>query len=130
MTSTSSTTSDEDPKEPKSVFLLVRNIPSSYHSSDLRRHFTDFVETNRFECFHFRHRPEVKVDRTKDGEESSKETRCCVIKVNLEHVEAFLKRYHAVHWTEPVYCNLPHTPQSHFRFQNSIRPFSLLSVGI
>jgi hypothetical protein len=40
------------------VLLIVSNIPSDFHTYDLRRHFADFVETDRFICFHFRHRPE------------------------------------------------------------------------
>ena len=36
-----------------SPIFLIRNIPSEWHSLDLRRHFEAFVERNRFRCFHF-----------------------------------------------------------------------------
>ena len=39
-------------------FVLISNIPASLHTSDLRKFFCDFVETEKFKCFHFRHRPE------------------------------------------------------------------------
>ncbi len=79
---------------------MIRNIPSSYHSSDLRRFFTDFVESGRFDCFHFRHRPELKVDKHGEEAEGTKETRCCVVKIKEENVKDFMKRYHTIHWTE------------------------------
>uniref|UniRef100_F6TDS7 Uncharacterized protein n=1 Tax=Ciona intestinalis TaxID=7719 RepID=F6TDS7_CIOIN len=40
------------------VFVIVRNIPLSYRSADLRRFFSDAVENESFSCFHFKHRPE------------------------------------------------------------------------
>ncbi|XP_076369388.1 G patch domain-containing protein 3-like [Tachypleus tridentatus] len=42
------------------IYAVVNNIPSVYHSSDLRNFFSQFVETSGFECFHFRHRPEIQ----------------------------------------------------------------------
>ncbi len=42
-------------------YAIVRNIPQSFHSKHLRRYFSSFVETGRFDCFHFRHRPEIHV---------------------------------------------------------------------
>ncbi|XP_013774775.1 G patch domain-containing protein 3-like [Limulus polyphemus] len=42
------------------IYAVVNNIPFVYHSSDLRNFFSQFVETNGFECFHFRHRPEIQ----------------------------------------------------------------------
>ena len=42
-------------------YTIVCNIPSTFHSSDLRNYFSEFVETNNFACFHFRHRPQSEV---------------------------------------------------------------------
>merc|ERR1740139_964865 len=39
-------------------YLIISNIPYDYHTSDLRKFFSDYVERERFTCFHFRHRPE------------------------------------------------------------------------
>lgn len=49
--------------------LLIRNIPCSYHSADLRKFFVGFIEKEAFSCFHFRHRPEY--DRIKLSKESN-----------------------------------------------------------
>ena len=41
-------------------FAVVRNIPKTYHSADLRRFFSRVIEENVFSCFHYKHRPEGK----------------------------------------------------------------------
>ena len=84
------------------VHLLIRNIPQDYHSSDLRRFFSEFVETNRFDCFHFRHRPEIKIDRSAAGEGDEKgksTTRCCIVRAKASHAAGLIKRYNDTHWT-------------------------------
>jgi len=40
--------------------VLVSNIPPDYHTADLRRFFSDYVEQEKLICFHYRHRPEKK----------------------------------------------------------------------
>ena len=40
-------------------FAVVRNIPKSFHSSDLRNFFSQLIEEKVFLCFHYKHRPEV-----------------------------------------------------------------------
>ena len=45
---------------------VVRNIPGDYHSSDLRNFFSQFLESGGFDCFHFRHRPEIQVFSTNE----------------------------------------------------------------
>ena len=85
------------------VHLLIRNIPSSFHSADLRRFFSEFLETERIRCFHFRHRPEIKKKeegQTDEISSSSSTTRCCIIKVDQEHEGEFRDRYHTKHWTD------------------------------
>ena len=49
---------EEPGEEVGEEFGLVSNIPPSWHTSDLRRHFMDWVEGGLFTTFHFRHRPE------------------------------------------------------------------------
>ena len=44
--------------EVEDSFFLILNIPSRFHSSDLRAFFSHFVEKKGFSCFHYRHRPE------------------------------------------------------------------------
>ena len=43
-------------------YLVVSNIPKSYRSADLRKHFKQFTEKGCFGCFHFKHRPEERPD--------------------------------------------------------------------
>lgn len=38
---------------------VIRNIPSSFHSSDLRSFFSQLIEEKGFDCFHYKHRPEI-----------------------------------------------------------------------
>jgi len=85
--------------------VLVRNIPRSYRSADLRRFFTDFVEGDKLVCFHFRHRPEVKANA--DGQNGKKDSCCCLILVAEEHVRAFLERFPGRHWTAEDGLDLP-----------------------
>ncbi|XP_076038915.1 G patch domain-containing protein 3-like [Oratosquilla oratoria] len=40
------------------MYVIVNNIPNSFHTPDLRNFFSDFVENSKFTCFHFRNRPE------------------------------------------------------------------------
>ena len=42
------------------VHGAVTNIPSEFHSADLRNYFSQFIEEKGFDCFHFRHRPEFR----------------------------------------------------------------------
>jgi len=43
----------------RQIYAFVANIPSFYHSADLRNYFSQFIEQRGFDCFHFRHRPEI-----------------------------------------------------------------------
>ena len=106
-------------------YVLVSNIPPSLHTSDLRKFFTDFVETEKFTCFHYRHRPEkgkvsesvevgapgasrelsysaktcgrVHSTQTKTGERVSN---CCIVQLSPRHVSKFLSKYHRKHWLD------------------------------
>jgi len=55
--------------------LLVSNIPQNYHSYDLRRFFSEYVENSKFVCFHYRHRVEKrKPEENDDASTSNVET--------------------------------------------------------
>ncbi|XP_041456502.1 G patch domain-containing protein 3-like [Lytechinus variegatus] len=51
------------------AYGILANIPADFHSADLRNYFSQFIESNGFSCFHFRHRPETK-QREKDDPSS------------------------------------------------------------
>ncbi|XP_037642021.1 G patch domain-containing protein 3 [Sebastes umbrosus] len=51
------------------VYLAISNIPVAFHSADLRNYFSQFIESGGFQCFHYRHRPEVL--RETEGSEST-----------------------------------------------------------
>ncbi|KAK8759333.1 hypothetical protein V5799_003030 [Amblyomma americanum] len=98
------------------VYVIVNNIPKSYRSADLRNFFSEFIETSGFDCFHFRHRPEVQQrkvpttdahtaantdpSRKDDGSSSStrKTTTCCVVRVLADRVNELFRMYDKKHW--------------------------------
>ncbi|XP_066534125.1 G patch domain-containing protein 3 [Hoplias malabaricus] len=43
------------------VYLVVNNIPLEFRSADLRNYFSQFIEGGGFLCFHYRHRPEIRL---------------------------------------------------------------------
>ncbi|RDD40704.1 G patch domain-containing protein 3 [Trichoplax sp. H2] len=47
--------------EKHNVHVLIGNIPEKLRSADLRAFFSQFIESNGFICFHYRHRPESKL---------------------------------------------------------------------
>ncbi|XP_075965379.1 G patch domain-containing protein 3 [Anarhichas minor] len=60
------------------VYLAISNIPVALRSADLRNYFSQFIESGGFQCFHYRHRPEVLRETEvsedtvcSDGEEGS-----------------------------------------------------------
>ena len=112
-----------------SSFAVVNNIPSCYHSCDLRNFFSEFIETDSFSCFHFKHRPEVVMRErnndvadvvkpstsnlkvtisnghtssidSKDGKDK-KASCCCVVKLaSATHLNHFIKKYHKKYWLD------------------------------
>ena len=102
--------------EKENCYVLVGNIPSKFHSVDLRSFFSQFVESGKFQCFHFRHRPEIL--RRKDERESGQEippainlnqeeprtlkgkTTCCVVRLKEEHVKELLDVYNDENWID------------------------------
>ena len=102
MTSAVVRTEENDVKD--GVYLIINNIPKTFHSSDLRNFFSAFIETGGFICFHYRHRPEVQKPsgtvQNVNKEQSRRVTNCCVVKVVSERVSEFLKSYNGEHWLD------------------------------
>lgn len=40
------------------MYFIIANVPENFHSADLRNFFSEFIEKEAFNCFHFRHRPQ------------------------------------------------------------------------
>ncbi|XP_033958445.1 G patch domain-containing protein 3 [Pseudochaenichthys georgianus] len=56
------------------VYLAIGNIPVAFHSADLRNYFSQFIESGGFQCFHYRHRPELL--RESEGSETPQKPVC------------------------------------------------------
>ncbi|GFV52970.1 g patch domain-containing protein 3 [Trichonephila clavipes] len=86
------------------VFVIINNIPKSYHSSHLRNFFSSFTETGGFVCFHYRHRPEIQKPSNPADESDCKKSRfvsnCCVVKVDVNRVNEFIDKYNGEHWLD------------------------------
>ena len=92
-------------KEERTVIIF--NIPQNFGSSDLRRFFTTFAETEKFECFHYKRRPETKLEGFKresflkgGGEASANHNVALAVLSSKSHLEPFLSYYHFKHWTD------------------------------
>jgi len=100
-----------------SHYVLVSNIPSEFHSADLRNFFSDFVESEKFHCFHFRHRPQSEVLQLKpivrnlqdgQGKQQKIESKylttnpvCCILRCdNIREKVDIVKKYHFQHWVD------------------------------
>uniref|UniRef100_A0A915ARD0 G-patch domain-containing protein n=1 Tax=Parascaris univalens TaxID=6257 RepID=A0A915ARD0_PARUN len=86
-------------------YALIRNIPNTFHSKDLRRYFSDYVENGKFSCFHFRHRPEIQRandDSEVDTSESALKQRCCCVVrfTNANDRNTFIRNYHMKLWSD------------------------------
>ncbi|XP_051999671.1 G patch domain-containing protein 3 [Xyrauchen texanus] len=98
------------------TYLVINNIPVRLRSADLRNYFSQFIESKGFICFHYRHRPEVRVqtaaqgpdaagtsERT-DGSDGSKGkpagSCCCVVSVRSNESDRFLKMYSGNQWID------------------------------
>jgi len=72
--------------------FIIGNIPLEFHSADLRSYFSQFTEKGGFQCFHYRHRPQV----ISNG--SASQYCCCIVKVEASMVEEFLHLYNDKSW--------------------------------
>lgn len=113
-----------DSQDLSSVYFAVNNIPVAFRSADLRNYFSQFIESGGFQCFHYRHRPEVlrESERTEntpcgDGEEGSSKppetdqdttdgsvkkqtvkTCCCIVSVREKEADRLVRMYAGKHW--------------------------------
>uniref|UniRef100_G3NW27 G patch domain containing 3 n=1 Tax=Gasterosteus aculeatus TaxID=69293 RepID=G3NW27_GASAC len=90
-----------DSEEGSTVYLAISNIPVALRSADLRNYFSQFIESGGFQCFHYRHRPEVL--STARGPEAKRavKTCCCVASLHAKDADRFVKMYAGNHWIDP-----------------------------
>jgi hypothetical protein len=97
------------------VYAIVHNIPSTYHSRDLRTFFNSFVEAQRFVTFHFLHRPEQKQIESQsssdvlpeDDKKKQQRTFCCPIRLTRRNRHKLIKQYHGSFWTNEANKKIP-----------------------
>ncbi|XP_071325971.1 G patch domain-containing protein 3 [Trachinotus anak] len=107
------------------VYFAISNIPVAFRSADLRNYFSQFIESCGFQCFHYRHRPEVLRESAGpentvcgDSEEPSSvpetdpvpaddvvkrqavRSCCCVVSVHDKEAERFFRMYAGNHWID------------------------------
>lgn len=112
------------------MYFAVSNIPAAFRSANLRNFFSQFIESNGFLCFHYRHRPEIlkesegtqvnMSDHTSrdipttempstDVEEGTEEsgsspksikTCCCVVSVPSNEAARLVKMYAGNQWID------------------------------
>lgn len=91
------------------VYFVVNNIPVRFRSADLRNYFSQFIESKGFHCFHYRHRPEVRVETaafnttdagTSERTDGSDGSCCCVVSVRSEASDRFMKMYSGNQWID------------------------------
>ena len=94
------------------MFAIVNNIPFCFRSADLRRFFSSFIESECFECFHFRHRPEhlkilqktnaetlKNVDNILDYVNNTTNTCCCIVTLSENKYNEMHETYHGRQWS-------------------------------
>lgn len=108
------------------VYFAVSNIPVNFRSADLRNYYSQFIESGGFQCFHYRHRPEVlresegpenaagadDEEDTSRSPETDQDTRnspgkkqkakscCCVVSVRAKEADRFVRLYAGNHWID------------------------------
>ncbi|XP_059424567.1 G patch domain-containing protein 3 isoform X1 [Carassius carassius] len=86
------------------TFFVVNNIPAQFRSAELRNYFSQFVESKGFACFHYRHRPELRLqaaDNNGSRERSAEgKTCCCVVSVRSRESDRFVTMYLGNHWID------------------------------
>ncbi|XP_056115442.1 G patch domain-containing protein 3 isoform X2 [Rhinichthys klamathensis goyatoka] len=97
----------------EATYFVVNNIPGRLRSADLRNYFSQFIESKGFVCFHYRHRPEVRVqfpaaeagvsERTEDLDGPGGKHPglcCCVVSVRSQESDRFMKMYSGNQWID------------------------------
>ena len=83
---------------------IVRNIPVEFHSADLRSFFSHFIESGGFDCFHYRHRPEVqtstRTDTTATEDGQKRATCCCIVRLTTKRMNDFVRTYNGQNWID------------------------------
>lgn len=130
------------------AIVLIRNIPSVFHSSDLREFFSLLVEQSAFSCFHFRHRPEkiepihldVKASDFCEGaspvtsNKLRKATLCCFVKIHDKFIPQLFLNYNGKNWTSTSNqlmssrCHIIRLKTPFFSSTNSMEPASAYST--
>ncbi len=91
------------------TFFVVNNIPAGFRSVELRNYFSQFIESKGFACFHYRHRPELRVqsavntgssERAGGSEGKAAGSCCCVVSVRSRESDRFVKMYSENHWID------------------------------
>ncbi|XP_056330593.1 G patch domain-containing protein 3 [Danio aesculapii] len=94
------------------TYLVVNNIPGRFRSADLRNYFSQFIESGGFACFHYRHRPELRVPSGagEDGEREAPPAApsdgkqwsscCCVVSVRAQESDRFIRMYSGNQWID------------------------------
>ncbi|VDM97399.1 unnamed protein product [Thelazia callipaeda] len=81
------------------TYAIVRNIPKAYHAKHLRYFFADYIENEKFHCFHYRHRPEVSSYADLPTTSKDRQRFCCVVSFDNNEVrDAFINQYHLNFW--------------------------------
>ncbi|NP_001074099.1 G patch domain-containing protein 3 [Danio rerio] len=94
------------------TYFVVNNIPGRFRSADLRNYFSQFIESGGFACFHYRHRPELRVTSgaceagecearpaaPADGKQWS--SCCCVVSVRAQDSDRFIRMYSGNQWID------------------------------
>ncbi|TRY88292.1 hypothetical protein DNTS_016687 [Danionella cerebrum] len=91
-------------------YLVVNNIPSKFRSADLRNFFSQFIEREGFVCFHYRHRPELRVPLAAQddlapgadgrGGSAGEKTCCCVVSVRSRDSQMLIKMFTGKNWID------------------------------
>jgi hypothetical protein len=126
----------------KAEILIIFNIPESFGSADLRRFFSDFVESEKFICFHFKRRPESKLSNFDRGkllnDESAGQVKfnCCPVRLETKEAEKFMARYNQTHWTDDEGVDLDFkcfivkgSEENHWNGLDESKPPSVLPRG-
>lgn len=92
-------------EEKEVCYGIVSNIPKEFRSADLRAMFSNSINngTGGFKCFHFRHRPEFRLETASNGEDKevkSSTTTCCVIMIFKKKLQELIKCYHGKNWLD------------------------------
>ncbi|CAH8440046.1 unnamed protein product [Schistosoma turkestanicum] len=104
-------TNDSDSTSVEDIrLLLISSIPKFYHASNLRNFFSQFVESSKFSCFHYRHRPDiVHIESTTeiDGVQflksikrvtKSKTSCCAIFSIYEKYIKEFFRLYNGLNW--------------------------------